>query len=226
MRVVQPRGTKGSQKWIQQAVNQHSEYLNRVVRDTCRLPSNEAIEWVSPLEDDEWAEYRDAEFLELLGVQLSNGPLSTFWPQSGPQWDALGRTDSGDILLVEAKAHVSEVVSRPCGATSPRSLARIKSSLAEVQCFLNVDNPRTDWMVTLYQYANRLAHLYLLRELNNVQAHLLFVHFVGDDEVDGPRTIQEWQTALLLAKRVLGLPSRHRLSDYVSDIFIEVRDMV
>ena len=80
-------------------------------------------------------------------------------------------------------------------------------------------------MVTLYQYANRLAHLYLLRELNRVPAHLLFVYFVGDDDVNGPETVPEWEAALSLAKRVLGLPERHRLSDYVSDVFFNVRDM-
>ena len=37
-----------------------------------------------------------------------------------------------------------------------------------------------DWSGTFYQYANRLAHLYLLHELNDVDAWLVFVYFVGD----------------------------------------------
>ena len=84
---------------------------------------------------------------------------------------------------------------------------------------------RIDWTGRLYQYTNRIAHLYLLRELNCIPAHLISVYFVGDAEVDGPKTTDEWKAALTIAKRVLGLPTRHRLSDYITDIFVQIDEL-
>ena len=221
MRAIQPQGTRGSLKWIQALVNQHADLLDRLVRESCGLEPDEAIEWVSPLSDDQYAEYRDASFLSRLGVELGRRPLREFWPRFGPQWDALGRTDGGTVLLVEAKANIPELVSPASGAKSPTSIALIDDSLKEVQRFLGVDTG-IDWTGKLYQYANRIAHLYLLRELNRIPAYLLFIYFIGDSDVDGPQTAEEWKAAIEVAERVLGLPSRHRLSEYIVDIFVHV----
>ena len=204
--------------------NQHADLFSRRVRDACRLQSEERIEWVSPLKSDGFAEYRDGAFLQRLGVELEHRPLRDFWPRFGPRWDALGRTDSGPVFLVEAKANVPELVSDACGATSQASIARIDDSLAETQQFLRVDTA-ISWSGKLYQYANRLAHLYLVRELNRVPAYLLFVYFVGDAEVDGPATVSEWEAALAVAEGVLGLPARHRLSDYIAEVFVDVSEL-
>ena len=224
MRAIQPQGTRGSLKWIQALVNQRSDLLNRLVRENCRLEPDEAIEWVSPLADDQYAEYRDDAFLRRLGVELGRWPLREFWPRRGPQWDALGHTDGGAVFLVEAKANIPEFVSDASGAKSPTSIAQIDDSLKQVQRFLRVDTG-IDWTGKLYQYANRIAHLYLLRELNRLPAYLLFIYFVGDKDVDGPQTAEEWKAAIEVAERVLGLPARHRLSDYVADIFVHVNDL-
>ena len=167
MRAIQPQGTRGSLKWIQVLVNQHADLLDRLVHESCGLASDEVIEWVSPLKDDQYAEYRDASFLRRLGVELGQRPLHEFWPRRGPQWDALGRTDQGAVFLVEAKANIPEFVSSASGAKSPTSIALINDSLKEVQRFLRVDTG-IDWTGKLYQYANRIAHLYLLRELNRL----------------------------------------------------------
>ena len=224
MRAIQPQGARGSLKWIQALVNQRSHLLNRQVRESCCLEPDEAIEWVSPLADDQYAEYRDAAFLRRLCVELGHRPLREFWPRNGPQWDALGRTDQGAVFLVEAKANIPEFVSSASGAKSPTSIALIDDSLKQVQRFLRVDTG-IDWTGKLYQYANRIAHLYLLRELNRLPANLLFIYFVGDKDVDGPQTAGEWKAAIEVAERVLGLPARHRLSDYIAEIFVHVNDL-
>ena len=155
---------------------------------------------------------------------LDTGPLREFWPRFGPQWDALGRTDQGAVFLVEAKANIPELVSPASGAKSPTSIALIDDSLKQVQRFLRVDTG-IDWSGKLYQYANRIAHLYLLRELNRIPAYLLFIYFIVDRDVDGPQTTEEWKAAIEVAERVLGLPTRHRLSDYVVDIFVHVDEI-
>ena len=51
--------------------------------------------------------------------------------------------------------------------------------------------PRTDWSHCFYQYANRLAHLYLLRESNGLDAFLVFVYFVDDRTVPNRDPVSE-----------------------------------
>ena len=74
----------------------------------------------------------------------------------------------------------------------------------------------------LYQYSNRLAHLYLLRVLNNIDARMIFLYFTGPKDVNGPETSAEWKAALTVVKGVLGVGNRHKLGQYVLDVFLEV----
>jgi hypothetical protein len=98
-RSAQPLGTRGSQKWIQCAVNDHGGILDAALLP--KLNGARSIEWRSPLTCDDFAEYRDADFLKLVGLEEWSGALAEFWPRRGPQWDALGVSDRGDVLLVE-----------------------------------------------------------------------------------------------------------------------------
>jgi len=175
------------------------------------------------MHSDDFAEYRDQAFLRLLEVHLEKRPLETFWPNRGPQWDALGRSYSGEIFLVESKAHISEILS-PGTSASTKSKILIEKSLKELQSFLRV-SPVVNWSAVLYQYTNRLAHLYLLRELNHLRAFLIFLYFVGDREMDGPRTVREWESAIHVVRGVLGLKDRDKLSKYMLDVFIDVADI-
>ena len=189
---------------------------------TTGLPATLAIEWVSPVQEDEFAEYRDEDFLIKLGLDLQQYPLQQFWPKRGAQWDALARTDSGDVFLVEAKANIPEVIS-PGTAASAQSRDLIERSLEETKNRLGV-NPDIPWSGKLYQYTNRIAHLYLLRILNDIPAWLVFVYFVGDEDTNGPKSVAEWKSAISVVKGELGL-KRHVLSKYVIDIFVDVRDL-
>src|SRR5205085_2564294 len=103
--------------------------------------------------------------------------------------DGLGRTVSGWPLLIEAKAYVEEANTSPSTAGS-KSLAQIRRSLNQLKAFLRSPSPH-DWSALLYQYTNRLAHLYFLRELNNIPAYLIFVYFVGAPDVPGPTSESE-----------------------------------
>lgn len=223
MRVVESKDVRGSLKWIRRAVNECPNLLNQRVRDALSLAQDEAIVWTSPLAADQFAEYRDDDFIRRTGMQLPQRRLEDFWPLRGPQWDALARVGTGGALLVEAKANIPEVVSPGTGAEGERR-ALLEASLAELKAFLGVD-PSISWSGKLYQYANRLAHLYFLREINRQDAYLAFVYFTGDSDVDGPVTVAEWKAALTVAKSVLGIPKRHRLTKYVADIFIDVSEM-
>jgi hypothetical protein len=179
------------------------------------------LEWLSPIPGDDFAEYRDQAFLDRIGAGLTDRPLSSFWPSNGPQWDGLARSKSGDIVLVEAKAYIAEMASPPSQA-SAASLAKIRAALQETQAYLEISGDR-DWAGAFYQYANRLAHLYLLRTLNRLPAWLVFVHFIGDSEMKGPNSRDEWETAIDGMHEALGIGATHKLKPHVIDVFLDVR---
>ncbi len=221
-----PQGKKerGSQKWIQVAVNERPDLLNRYIQESLGPAASPAIQWKSPLKEDDYAEYSDQDALEKLRLEISRGALTEFWPERGPNWDALGVTDSGPVFLVEAKSHINELKS-VCGAKG-KSLLQIEKALALTRDFLDVraENVEHRWLCDFYQYANRLAHLYFLREINHRDVYMVFVYFVNDTEMGGPSTIEEWKGAIRLVESLLGV-HRHKLSQYIGDVFISVDDL-
>ena len=214
--------TRGSRRWLQVAVNRCPAVIDAAIRETGIDPTG-GIDWRSPVESDGFAEYWDSVFLDRLGIRLEHRPLKEFWPRGGPHWDALARCDDS-VFLVEAKAHIAELDSTPCGA-QPKSRRTIEDAMSRTRAFLWVKS-ETDWTRCFYQYANRLAHLYLLRELNGIDAYLLNVYFVGDRTLQKPVSRDGWEAAVALAKEHLGLPGDSRwLASYAKDIYIDTRDM-
>ncbi len=77
-----------------------------------------------------------------------------------------------------------------------------------------------------YQYANRLAHLYMLREQNAVDAFLVFIYFLNDSTtISLPVSRCGWDAAVALAKVQLGLPKSDWMTRYVKDVFIDTRHL-
>ncbi len=210
MRVVQPEGARGSLKWLQKAIEQGGATL-------CPVSFGD-IRWLSPLPDDQFAEYRDGAFLERIGHGHLKSALAEFWPRGGPQWDALGLIRDKPVL-VEAKAHLREFFSPPSQA-SEGSLAKISASLQGVAERLNA-RPGTDWSKVFFQYANRIAHLEFLRR-HGVDAHLLFVSFLNDTDMQGPCYPQEWHVAFEVADYALGLQKSHPLRRYIHHVYPDV----
>src|SRR5258706_14863292 len=126
----QPPGSKGSLKWMQDLVNLHPKVLNDAI-------GFKSVRWLSPLADDDFAEYWDDEFLLRLGINLDRRPLGSFWPPSGPRWDALGRIPGGAAVVVEAKAHILEMASM--SRASPKSRQVIQRAFDEVRCGWHLD---------------------------------------------------------------------------------------
>ena len=218
MKTPQKFGTKGSLKWIQKLINKFPEILNQRIISQSGLKRADII-WLSPLKDDGYAEYRDTDFLKVLGLEQYRDQLKQFWPQMGPQWDALGKAgENGPCFLVEAKANIPEIISSS-QAKSETSIALIRKSLSETQIFLNCSIP-LNWETGFYQYANRMAHLYFLRHSCKVDAYLLFVYFLNDTS-HIPTAKEQWLCALELQKRLMGL-TKHHLKKYVLEIYIDV----
>ena len=217
---------RGSQRWLQLAVNRCPKVIDEGIAEAIGLELGETIQWLSPLESDAFTEYKDHGFLERLGISTQYRRLEDFWPKRGPVWDGLARTSGGRYLLIEAKANIREFNTSPTGAT-PRSLHKIRKALDETRAFLGVRS-KTDWAECFYQYANRLAHLYFLRELNKVDAALVFVYFVGDTTVSVKDSVSRegWHTAIGLATHHLGVRTHSPwIRDNVADVFIDVDDL-
>ncbi|MCT4555905.1 MAG: hypothetical protein N4A53_14550 [Pelagimonas sp.] len=211
MRTPQPTGERGSLKWLQRAVNLSPQHLQPT-----RLPQ---ITWLSPLADDDFAEYRDSAFLHRLELDHLENELNAFWPKRGPQWDALGLTNQGPVI-VEAKAHVQEFLSPPSQA-GRASLEKIQRAFEMVQSDLKISSP-SDWARTFYQYANRLAHLWWLRD-NGVDASLLFVSFIHDTDMKGPKDSETWEALFSAANHALGLTNCPALMKHVYHVTPDIR---
>ncbi len=225
-RVPQKRANRGSQKWIQVLVNQAPHLLDRAIARHLNLSPTDKIVWLSPLAQDAYAEYRDEMFLSKIEARAEAAPLSGFWPTRGPQWDALGQTSRGEPLLIEAKAHIPELLSPPTQATG-RSLRVIRTSLDRVKRAVG-SRVAADWSGVYYQYTNRLAHLYFLRSLNRVPAYLVFVYLLNDADMQGPKTAEEWAGAIRLVHAHLGVDEARLTKAFagaVIDVFIDVADI-
>jgi hypothetical protein len=212
---------RGSQRWLQIAVNERSTVLNSLLRPAIGLDANDNISWLSPLKENGYREFHDNAFLECLKVNLTAYPLETFWPYSGPRWDGLVKTSRGDVLLLEAKSHIGEMLSECAASAASRPL--INASLDAAKNFFGA-GAKSDWTQPFYQYANRLAHLYLLREKNGCPAWLVNIYFVNDNEMKGPNTVNEWRGALEMTKRVLGLGKSP--IPFAVDVFVDVNDLI
>ncbi len=177
------------------------------------------IRWVSPLAVDDYAEYRDADFLRAVGLGDFVAELKSFWPSSGPSWDALATISDLDgkirpnVILVEAKSHIPEIYGNGCQA-GPVSRRIIEDALAETKqwCSASAD---ADWTGPLYQSANRLAHLYFIRERLKRPAWLVNIYFINDEI--GPADHDDWKAELQKVKASLGLTS---IVPFAIDLFI------
>jgi hypothetical protein len=196
--------TSRSEHWFRLAVSDYTQMLNEKVRHAFGLAYEEQIEWLSPLRADDYAEYYDQDFLDCLGAHSPHVPLDRFWPSSGPRWDGLARTASKKYIMVEAKAYPAEAKTA-CRAKDGSSLALISASLEEAKRYFKAD-PDAVWQRPYYQYANRLAHLYFMRELNQLDAYLLFVNFADAPDVPSPCSEEKWVRESAAIERALGLP--------------------
>jgi len=212
----------GSQRWLQVAVNRCAQRIDGPICDALGI-SRRPLAWRSPLQGKGFREYRDMAALRQLGVtRLPVEPLSAFWPPRGPVWDGLATAGTEHLILVEAKANIPEAAS-PSSKASPDSLKIIRRSLRLVQQAI-APKSEHDWSGVFYQYANRLAHLYLLREINGFPAELVFVYFINAVDVGGPATGTEWNAVTALTHAALGI-GRHPMLQHVHHVVVDVNDL-
>jgi hypothetical protein len=199
----------GSQLQTQLYVNKRSTQLDAAIRAAFADLADASFQWRSPLADDHYAEYWDAAFLKRLQLDNYVDALARFWPaRGGPHWDALALVTLPDdstagVVLAEGKSYPNEMLQGSvAGATDPTSKCTIESALAWTQGILGIPLDTDAWTGTLYQNANRLAHVYWLRS-RGIRAWL--VHLLFTEDPHSPTSSAEWEDALKQADSALGL---------------------
>jgi hypothetical protein len=198
--------------------------LSEVVARQIGLPAAK-IDWLRNPELVKGTGEREFEGLEFLPADQDavREAWREFWPTTGKQqtWDAVGIA-GGTWLLVEAKANFPEFCGSPTTAKAD-GRKKIERALHKVKRELGVHRFYA-WTGSYYQYANRLAMLWFLRQ-HGVEARLVFVYFFADrfpDDTPCPQTEEEWNPMFQARRLTLGLPQRHELSPYESHVFVRV----
>lgn len=175
----------GSEYQLLRYLGHHRNYLNKKIQGV--TGSDSPIEWIDyPVDskrDSKDGEWTGITFLKHLKstLSLNYGEIEKawgdFWPKGGTQqsWDGIFVQDK-TIYLVEAKAHVEEMRSTPCGANE-KSCEIIKKALKSV----TKDAKLADSLMNsnLYQLANRMAFVHFLKE-HGVTAKLCYIFFLND----------------------------------------------
>ncbi len=202
------RAYAGSQLQVQIYVSRRAKDLSAAIARTIEAPDEvmKSLRWTAPREEQRFSEPYDGQFLEALGLPHYKTGLAEFWPEGGPHWDALAVAGEQHrpelVLLVEGKSYPGEVYGPGCQATADASKRLISAALERTRGWLHA-GADSDWTGRLYQYANRLAHLYFIREIVGVSAWLVNLCFVGDVTTN-PTTEPQWRAALPLLKKELG----------------------
>lgn len=187
--LVKGRAEKGSKFLFQNYVNLGQTKLNQQILNSSPLllsfiDRDLSIQWKSPLQVDDYQEYRN-EFLELFSEwKDKKSLLETYWAKQGPQWDGIavvkGKNKDYGLLLVEAKSYPEEMKSK-IQAKDPKSVSLISGTIEEVMRAFESQADIDIWLSHYYQLANRLAYLYILNEKLGIPTWLVLVNFVDDD---------------------------------------------
>jgi hypothetical protein len=232
---------RGSQLQMQLYVNRYRVELDAAIFDQVPELAEQAtgIDWRAPLAPG-FSEPSDAAFLRALDLGHLVEALSDFWPARGPVWDGLAvlqlRNGNQGALLVEGKSHPGEIYGggTQAGSTGTAagqaSRAKIEHALLQTQRRLGIPEDAGRWMnplrpgqpghSSIYQTANRYAHLLWLRD-QGVEAWLVHL-LVTDDPTYGSTTLAEWAHALPGVERDLGLEGVE--VPHASHVFIAGRD--
>ena len=120
------------------------------------------------------------------------------------------------MLLIEAKSYPNEVLGSGCKAVDDSNSRRlIEKSLDATAAWLRTTRSQA-WLGNLYQSANRIAHVYFLRELLGIDARMVNLCFENDPRT--PTTSEEWKTAHHTFRKSLGL--EHVSTPWLVDIVL------
>lgn len=236
----------GSECHLLRYLGRHRKQLDGEILKAVK--TGDRIEWRDfgfDRRKDKWydAELKGLAFLEdseVLKAWAGFWPKSRNWHQQ-QNWDAVGWLYEGDkrrgLLLVEAKAHISELKSDGCGA-GEKSRRKIEDAFQKTIKYVKNTNEVTkeeleNWCGAYYQFANRLAVIFFLNEylkeqgLPSIPTTLILIYFTGDKRDDGmecPIDKQGWGPVIADEYSQLGLTPDHRLKSYVKEVYLPVTE--
>ena len=174
------------------------------------------INWLSPLASDSFKEY----YLETIAKKfpketgLENMDWSFWKATRKPQWDAVGIGEDDTLIIVEAKAHTSEIEGRG-------SNAKGDSYLQKKEQIENIMGKDPIWMKEYYQTANRILYLSKLKEYygSNRNVVLVFLNFINDVSYI-PESKEVWNEYLKKMKQNHPIPDS--MIDSIKYIFMDI----
>lgn len=207
------KGKAGSQLDLQIAVNtDDGKALNNAILSLNRQWKGGSIKWYSPVYSSvkkmSYKEFSDKSFLEgrfdnkseSFWDELGKRPKGKVndWPDGGPRWDGIAvltrKNKKKTLLLIEAKAHKSELKGSPCMAEAA-SKENIRCLIDDVKKkHQDVFKQDANWLDTpYYQFSNRLAFLLYLQE-EKFDVALIYILFANDPywENRDKTTINKW----------------------------------
>lgn len=215
--------SRGSKLCMQICVNNTEDDIigKKVVRKSRKhlldnLLGYEDINWLSPRTLDNYKEYQLEDIAEKFPSETGLSDMDwSFWnSKRKPQWDAIGVAEDGTLIIVEAKAHISEIESSGSQARGD-SLNQIKQEIEKV---LGSDPV---WLGKYYQTANRILYLSKLKQYYGKKRKviLVFLNFINDVTYK-PEPEELWRSYLSDMKEKHPLPSS--LSSSIKYVFMDL----
>ncbi len=186
------------------------------------------IDWISPIIDDEFKEYKLNQAQILKKLQIKKEDLK-FWPDGGPQWDAIGIANDNTIILVEAKGNKQETKTK-CTASAYKdpkkasekatdNLLLIENAFLKIINDCKYDESNLNmWFDEYYQLANRLVFLHNLNE-KGYSVKLVLLN-IANDFTYKKVSFEEWNNHYKeILQKMIG---SDKLPENVMTIFFDV----
>lgn len=198
----------GSKYQLLRMLGWHREYFTKEIQKAAGITCD--IKWL----DFGFNGANDDELLNLDFIEEQKEAWRDYWAcgrrNGGLNWDAVGIADDGTYVLIEAKAHTSELHSSSQGKKESRekNAQVIKRFRGKYNIhYLPVDG-KDLWTEESYQLANRLVITDFLME-RGYKARLVYVLFEnGYDRPDGKSdsaTAEQWDAIMKKELREMGI---------------------
>ena len=167
-------------------------------------------------------EYKGIEFLkDLVNYKTIEENWKDYWPGDNQNWDGIIlniNQTSWQYILVEAKAHLEELVS-DTDAKKEQSIAKISRAFDSTRKRFGISASK-DWSKCYYQAANRLAFINFLLE-NGIKASLLNIYFINGwpNDQKNVTSVQMWEEKIQDEYSYLGINDNAK--KYIHEVFLE-----
>jgi len=223
----------GSEYQMMRFLGHHKKELEKIIKNS--TPLDGKFEWLDfPYNSNRLS--LDGEYvgINFLGNEKKFDEIEKkwkeFWPQRGNKqnWDAI-LMNNGKIILIEAKAHIKEIM-QSCGAKG-ESRQQIREAFEATKYYFKMTSD-SDWLKHYYQLANRLAFVYFLFTCG-ISARILNVYFLNGykirkkingrikvQENKSVRSIKEWEETIKQEYNYLGI-NNSSAEKYVYSIYVD-----